>query len=313
MIIATKAAIAQAGLAEFSLTWDPAPAGTPFTTGSYTGVDFTSSATVTIVAGGKDIEYVVVGGGGSGGQGSPYGRTGGGGGAGGYRAGTLSSLPAGAFTVTVGAASNASVFGPVTAGAGGNGGATGAGTSGGSGGGGSSQPGTSPTVAGGSGNTPPTSPSQGNAGGLGNNHPDPSPIPTNRWGGAGGGGGATGAGTPGTSIGYNPTPFGTFPEPAGHGWSGPGGTGVDSVFKGPGSPVKLAGGGGGSGIDFAGAGGYGGGWNGSGGPGGGGQPDAQRNGQVNTGGGGGGGNNNPSANWPARPGGSGRVMIRWVP
>ena len=86
--------------AAFTVTWTPAPAGSPFTTGSYTGVDFTASATVTVSGGNKDVEYVVVAGGGGGGGASSFGH--GGGGAGGFRNGTLVGVSPGSYTVTVG-------------------------------------------------------------------------------------------------------------------------------------------------------------------------------------------------------------------
>lgn len=119
---------------EFSVTWSPEPAGTPFTTGLYSGVDFTASATVTVTGGGKDFEYVVLAGGASGGSGPN--ATGGGGGAGGYRTGTLPALAEGPYTVTVGAggaglpyptvssgnSGSPSVFGPITSTGGGGGG-----------------------------------------------------------------------------------------------------------------------------------------------------------------------------------------------
>jgi hypothetical protein len=304
----------------FELTWSPAPAGTVFTTGSYTGVDFTASATVTIAGGGKDIEYVVVGGGGRGGTGSypgnnvPNTTRGGGGGAGGYRNGTLTSLAKGVYTVTVGAARNSSVFGPIIAAAGGDGGGSGAGLSGGSGGGGAGRSYGNSPQGGGSGNSPSTSPPQGNPGGLGTAHTYSPASPFYYTGGAGGGGGATAGGSNGATDGTACTNFGCFPLPQTYWGSGSGGAGVDSLFKGPGSPVKLAGGGGGSGTGSSGASAYAQGWPGSGGPGGGGVPPATKAGVINTGGGGGGGQSMPgefSPN-PAGTGSSGRVMIRWV-
>ncbi|MDD2891988.1 MAG: prepilin-type N-terminal cleavage/methylation domain-containing protein [Candidatus Gracilibacteria bacterium] len=168
--------------------------GTVTTSGGYTIHKFTTSGTFQITNGtATNIEYLVVAGGGGGGNASGFHP--GGGGAGGFLTGTLASLSAGNYTVTVGAGGaggvmnglsykgNNSSFDTIIATGGGAGGAYGnsnsSGGSGGSGGGGN------PTGLGGI-----SSPiGQGNNGAAGN-------------GTQGGGGG--GAGGPGIGMSGGP-------------------------------------------------------------------------------------------------------------
>jgi hypothetical protein len=142
------------------------PAGGPFTVIQ----TFTSSTSWVAPEGVTEVEYLIVGGGGSGGAL-------GGGGAGGYRTGSGLTVTAGnTYTITVGGSSIAGA--PITenpsgagtntlkaygGGLGGNG-AGAAANNGGSGGGGARS---APFLTGGTGNTPSTSPSQGNDGGDG--------------------------------------------------------------------------------------------------------------------------------------------------
>ena len=222
------------------------------TNSEYEVYDTGSWRALTDQAGGINIDYLVVAGGGAGGFSAP-----GGGGAGGFRTGTASLQTSTAYTVTVGAGGatpspsagyggngSNSVFSSITSTGGGGGGySANAGRNGGSGGGGGQN-----TSGFGSGNTPSTSPSQGNNGG-GNN---------------GGGGGASQAG----ATGYG----------AGGTQSGKGGDGTASSITG--SSVTYAGGGAGySRVSGGGA------LTASGGAGGGGNTNAS--GTANTGGGGG--------------------------
>lgn len=282
------------GGAAFELTWSPEPAGSPFTTGIYSGVDFTASATVTIVGGGKDIEYALVAGGGGGSSQNSF--AGAGGGAGGVLPGTIPSIASGTYTVTVGGggttgtSGNPSVFGPVSSTGGGSGGPSYSvtGTPGGSGGGAMCPLSVNVTNPGGTG-----IPGQGNNGGGSILTVAPNPqggFP--RDGGGGGGGGASAVGSNGS---YNPSVGPT---------GGTGGNGTTITLTG--TPIAVGGGGGGGGIQSSTiAGGSGGGGLGAGN-----SPTlASTAGTTNTGGGGGGGDRN--AIHPGKAGGSGRVIIRW--
>lgn len=273
--------------APISVSWSPLPAGTPFSFGSYEGVDFTASATVTINGGPRDIEYMILAGGGAGG-GVSGGVGTGGGGAGGLKIATLPSVGPGSYSVSVGGGGAPSSFSTASSTAGG-----GAGTPGGSGGGGPSAflflP--NPTLVGNPGGLT-VGGRQGHPGGLGGpgfSIPGPPSFPFQVGAGYAGGGGGGGRGEPGWGGGWD---------------GGNGGSGITINFSG--TPITLGGGGGG--LRGGGIGGFGPegiyfdryGLDGSGGAGGGGPgPSA---GLPNTGGGGGG----------AGLGGSGRVMIRWA-
>jgi hypothetical protein len=246
-----------------------------------------------------NIEYLVIGGGGSGGSGQDVGdnRSGGGGGAGGYRnsyasetsgRGSTTETPytvsAGTvITVTVGAGGNATTgtgqdgnagssssisgsgLATITSSGGGKGaGSTNGGGAGGSGGGGGSAPGASSPTGAGSGTA-----NQGFDGSSGGNNGS----------GAGGGAGAVG---------------GSRSDDTG----GTGGAGLSSLITG--SSVGRAGGGGGGSypegsVSASDGGGNGGGYNTSAG-----------SGTANTGGGGGGGGQNTNSG----AGGSGVVILR---
>lgn len=276
-----------AGAKKATVSWTPVPAGTPFTTGSYSGVTFTASATFTITDGPLTIEALVVGGGGAGGAKSPTTppiRAGGGGGAGGYLPIVGDVLASNNYAVVIGAGGAlASVggsdtqFGPYIARAGGSG-RIGVGYQGASGGGGGGS-------AGGNLGGAATTPSQGNPGYAATGS-TPNVI-------AGGGGGA-GAGGPA------PTP------------NRPGGNGTSNSLTG--TPITYAGGGGGGRAPStaAGTGGSGGGGNGAGAA-----PTvpnsvASTAGEANTGGGGGGSAQNTAAQLEASEGGSGVVIVRWL-
>jgi hypothetical protein len=249
----------------------------------------TGTVTFTAPAGVTEVEYLVVGGGGSGGSGLNEGVKGtGGGGAGGFRTGTLNVTSGDGYSVTVGAggavtaADNisgnsgaASVFGSVSAAGGGFGGGFGfVGGTGGSGGGGGGRA----SMAGGSGNTPAVTPSQGNHGGRAST----SGTTGEAGGGGGGGAGATGA-NGGTTSG------------------GAGGQGLSSRITN--TLIWYAGGGGGAGSGTtAGSGGIGGGGGGATANGANGSPGA-----PNTGGGGGG----IMRNALGGEGGSGIVVVRY--
>lgn len=291
--------------APFSVTWDPAPAGTPFTTGSYTGVTFTASATMA-VAGyeDKEVQYVIVAGGAGGGVGPAPNRFygGGGGGAGGYvssvpgeSSGTNTNplapivLPNGTYTVTIGAGGGSGGDGGdssivngrdifIRAGRGGNGYPGQAGVFGSGGGNSAGQKYLNGTYA------------HGSPGGLAHSNA----------GAGGGGAGAVGE--------YSGPPSG---NPSGQG--GAGGNGLTTAITG--TPLNLAGGGAGGPSPSYGAvvavppSPYGGG----------GHPGGFRtdgdNATVNTGGGGGGaGTGNPTDGISilGGNGGSGIVIIRWL-
>lgn len=323
---------------EFSVSFSPAPAATPFTTGSYEGYIITASTTMT-VTGTKNVEYLVVAGGGGGGKG-PY-STGptydgglhnwAGGGAGGYRSsvpgessgGGASAEPTlalstGPYTVTVGGGGNFNTNG-------------------------SSSSIASPTIT-------PISTVGGGYGGRSANPSyssyvygvSPSTIGDGQPGGSGGGAAlkTVGSGPPGglsdgtigngtANQGYSggPSNAGSEVSPwnnhmagggggaggAGAAGGGPsatagkGGVGVASSITG--SPVYRAGGGGGGSYSYHGAGGNGGGGTS--------YVTAPNiplsNATANTGGGGGGGYYSvaPDATSGAK-GGSGVVIIRWL-
>jgi len=251
---------------------------------------FTADGTLTVTDGGL-MEYLVVGGGGSGG-----GRyDGGGGGAGGFRTGFL-QVPAGTYSITVGAGGTGSVdaignnggnsvFHTITSTGGGAGarsdGSTGGtnANSGGSGGGGTYKTGTtSNTFGAGTG-------SEGNAGGQMSN--------TSNASAAGGGGGAG-------AVGANPS-GGSNRD------AGDGGAGLASDIIARDTDVTYAGGGGGAAFNYgsnsAGTGGSGGGGNG-------GLSADGTDGTANTGGGGGGTSRTGSTN-AGGDGGSGIVVVRY--
>ena len=262
--------------------------------------------------GSTQVDYLVIGGGGSGGN-AKDGLNGaaGGAGAGGYResGGTASGCytvsplgsspsPVAAITVSaqnypitvgagganrstdgIGSAGSPSTFDSITSAGGGAGGRGSAGPllAGGSGGG-SSCCGTA-----GAGNTPPVSPPQGNPGG--NVHNPGTPTTTSA-----GGGGATAAGGNGAPGG-----------PA-----GPGGAGATSSING--TPTARAGGGGGGGNNGETGGGSGG--SGGGGAGGNFPLNPGTAGTANTGGGGGASASGPGSA-TSGAGGSGIVIIRY--
>ena len=147
------------------------------TDGSYKAASFTADGTFTPSADGF-VEYLVVGGGGNGAGFGASSVSGGGGGAGGYRTGYLAVTGGTGYSITVGAATEDSVFSSITSAGGGNGGQL-TPTSGGSGGG--SAAANASGAAGISG--------QGNAGGTGNGNWG---YTTTRSGGGGGSGGAGG-------------------------------------------------------------------------------------------------------------------------
>lgn len=242
---------------------------------SYAVSSFTSSGTLQVLQAGL-VDVLVIGGGGSGGS------VGGGGGAGGLQSVSSMYLPAGSYTVTVGAGGaataanlsatpnrgNISFFAGITAGGGGGGASNSnsANVDGASGGG---------NPSGGANGTPVSLAlfgAQGNIGGANN--------VTN--GGGGGGGGSAGVGAAGSATGGN------------------GGAGTSSTLA-TGSAVTYAGGGGGAGRSTAGGTGAGGGGNGGNGA-------AGANATANTGGGGGGGDNL----YAGGAGGSGIVIVRTI-
>jgi len=272
-----------------------ASGGTVVTSGGYKYHTFTSSGNFVLQAS-KNIEYIMVAGGGS------SGSYAGGGGAGGMLAGSVSNLSPNTYAVVVGAggvhtgtdSNNSSdngddtTFNSLTA-IGGGRGATGGvnGFDGGSGGG--SSYGDSGTKSGGNGTA-----GQGNNGG-GASYSNPYPS-----GGGGGKGAAGGNASSSTQAGSGGAGINTYSA-----WATATSTGNSGYYAG----------GGGGGI--AGGQGYTGGGNGgSGGAGGGGAGgvagSGQTAGQANTGGGGGGGAYNGSNNtyYPTN-GGSGIVIIRY--
>jgi hypothetical protein len=268
---------------------------------------FTSPGTFTVSDVGFDnggVDYFVIAGGGGGGTG-----TGGGGGAGGVRQGTLSSISATNYSITVGSGAptstfgsvssngNPSSFGPISATAGGRG-ASGAPSlinapsPGGSGGGGMSYPTASSTTAG-SGNSGGYTPSEGNPGGDGSG---------NNGGGGGGGAGGAGSNTPSGTGGpgafyskfAGPLIYPAIPAPAQSSW-------LSAVGQG-----YYAGGGGGSSPGgTASSGGIGGGGNASPGP----SPGATSG--VNFTGSGGGANWSYSPGFVSGGGGTGLVVVRY--
>jgi len=155
------------------------------TDGDYKAASFTADGTFTPSADGY-VEYLVVGGGGNGAGFGASSVSGGGGGAGGYRTGYLAVTGGTGYSITVGAATEDSVFSSITSAGGGNGGQP-TPTSGGSGGGSGAA---SPSGAAGTSG-------QGNAGGTG----------TGTWGvtttrsGGGGGSGGVGGNSDGTNGG----------------------------------------------------------------------------------------------------------------
>ena len=255
------------------------PISSPITFTTVGTTTFTSTTSET-------IEYLVVGGGGAGGVG-----IGGGGGAGGVLSGTT-TLPAGSYTITVGAggaggggnspgndggSSSISTLFVATGGGGGGGGTAPNGRVGGSGGGGNG--GTSTTA--GSGGTGING--QGFAGASN----------TNGYTG-GGGGGAGGPGSGGNGgIGITNTLTGTTKYYAGGGGGGSNQTGSNVTGVAAGGTYNLANGtyGGGNGANTN---GY--------------KPDFT-DALANTGGGGGGNN---GGNGPSGSGGSGIVIIRYI-
>ena len=269
-----------------------ASGGTEVTTGGYKYHTFTSSGNFVLQAT-KNIEYIMVAGGGS------SGAYAGGGGAGGMLAGSVSSLSPATYAVVVGAggvhtgadsdsaADNGddTTFNGLTAIGGGKGGTGGNdGFDGGSGGGGS-YAGTS----GGSGTT-----GQGNNGG-GSSYSNPYP--------SGGGGGKGAAGSNASSAmqaGSGGDGINTYSA-----WATATSTG-DSGYYAGGGAGGIAAGSGYTGGGTPGTGGQGGGGNGGAGG------SGQQNGQANTGGGGGGGayNGSSSTYFPTN-GGSGIVIIRY--
>ena len=162
-----------------------ATGGTITTDGDYKVNSFTADGTFTPSADGY-VEYLVVGGGGNGAGFGASSVSGGGGGAGGYRTGYLAVTGGTGYSITVGAATEDSVFSSITSAGGGNGGQP-TPTSGGSGGGSGAA---SPSGAAGTSG-------QGNAGGTG----------TGTWGvtttrsGGGGGSGGVGGNSDGTNGG----------------------------------------------------------------------------------------------------------------
>ena len=294
--------------------------------GDYKIHTFTGTGPFNITAtgtpsGNNQMEYLVVGGGGSGGVRAP-GNANGGGGAGGFRfaspsispltypakplaapstltatltdftvtigGGGAAITPDGSSTPVIGNPGVASTFSTITSaggGGGGSGGGPGLGQDGGSGGG----SGGGGPRAGGSGNTPPTSPAQGTNGGS---NPGTSPDAQ-----AAGGGGAT-------AVGGDATPSANG--------AGGAGAGLPTAFGSNGVPCGSfryysggAGAGNTSSVPAVGSGGLGGG-------GAGGNPSgAAVSGTCNTGGGGGGGTAGPSSSTPSGGGGSGIVVIRY--
>ncbi len=260
-----------------------ATGGVITTLGSYKVHEFTSSGTFNVTSPGN-IDFLVVGGGGTGGDGDDGHGGGGGGGAGGLVYITNHGIVNSSYGVTVGGAGGNSFFRGRTAIAGGAGGTYGAGSAGGSGGGGSRY-----GNAGGSAQQPSSaSGGYGNRGGAAYNN-------GTRDVGAGGGGGAGAVGGAARSIYYG-----------GHGGAG---RNFGSVFgTGVGESGWFASGGGGGGHwANPGTGPIGGGGNGG--------SYVGVAGSANTGGGGGGGSgaSNPNGNYspPGGSGGSGVVVVRY--
>lgn len=244
---------------------------------------FTSSGTFTVSNSGE-VDYLVIAGGGSGGA-----QHGGGGGAGGYRAGSNFSVPAGSYSITVGAggafatgaspnsgsSGTNSVFSSITSlgGGWGEGWSAGAGNTAGSGGSGG---GASLNGTGGAGTS-----GQGYAGGSSTSS---STFPN----GGGGGGGSAGVGEDSINLTR----------------AGNGGSGTTSTITGI-SVTRAGGGGGGSHSPHA----IGTGGSGGGGDGGIGNSGAGVAGVVNTGSGGGGSGSNATN---SGSGASGIVIVRYI-
>ena len=249
---------------------------------------FTTSGTFTVISGGE-VEYLVVAGGGSGG--GDFGA--GGGGAGGMLTGTISSLVAGSYTITVGAGGAASTTADYP-GFGNDGNDSSFGTlidaTGGGGGGMRNSDGRNGGSGGGAGRSwtysyysDPISSSGGSGtAGQGNNGGNTAI----RTGGGGGGAGTVGSDSLSTTVG------------------GSGGTGLTSSITGT-STYYAGGGGGGSGSGAGGAGGSGGGGTGD--------STTTSAPQATSGtdglGGGGGGSANDA---PSGAGGDGIVIIRYL-
>ena len=266
---------------------------TYFVNGNYEGYRFTGSGDFVVSNGTlRDVEFILVAGGGSGGYNNPMLDvfTGGGGGAGGLvRSDDHSklSLVSGTYPVVIGAGGAAPVF-PYTANNGNNsrfanytafGGGHGDGSIGGSGGGGGGRRQTDGSLSLGNGTASfltPQGKSGGNAGGF----------ISSLYGGGGGGGYST-SGTTATSTA-----------------SGAGGSGLTITFDDQSRSIAGGGGGGMAGSSGRGLGADGGG-NGNGGG-----STAATAGTANTGGGGG-GYGSAGGGSSAAAGGSGVFMIRW--
>lgn len=264
----------------FVATFSPAPAATPFTTGSYTGFTITASTTMTVASGSKSVEYLVIAGGGGGGTGDG-GNFGGGGGAGGYRTSVVGQTSGGNTpaepTVTVGPGSYT-----ISIGAGGLGVPATGNTPGSNG---------SPTTFG-----PETSsyfsPIVSTGGGRGGGAQTSGQAPGGSGGGTGGSGsGAGGTATPGQGFAGGPYVSGG----AGGGGGGAGGTATNpnGAIGGVGLPSTITG----SSITRA-----------AGGPGI--TPGPAASGAANSGSGGQGGVDPNRSSSGA--GGSGIVIIRWL-
>ena len=267
--------------------------GTKVVSGGYAYHTFTSSGNF-VLGGAKNVEYIMVAGGGSSGA---YGA---GGGAGGMLAGTSSSLAAGTYAVVIGAGGthaggnnnsdadngDATTWNSLSATGGGKGATGGSdGFDGGSGGGGS--------YAGSSGGNGTTG--QGNNGG-GSSYSDPYPS-----GGGGGKGAVGGNATSNTQAGVGGDGINTYAS-----WATATSTGDNGYYAG-----------GGGGGTAAGSGYTGGGQGGTGGQGGGGDGGAggsgHQAGTANTGGGGGSGAyNGTNATYHPTNGGSGIVILRYA-
>jgi len=297
-----------------------ASGGTETTSGSYQVHTFTSSGTLTVPSGTtiSNVEYLVVAGGGGGGD------YGGGGGAGGYRCSVVGensgggasaesriTLAAGSYTVTIGAGGTGTGGNYTDGNSGTNSSLIGGAISIASTGGGAGQSykgsGTTQAASGGSG------------GGAGINESSSFNA---------GGSGTTGQGYAGASAGTGRQNTGQYPPGNGGGGAGAvgvggfgkgstsdaaGGAGVESSIDG--TATYRAGGGGGfnpniTSGSWASSGGTGGGGNGALHPSYGGA--AGQNGTANTGGGGGSATGNNATNIPGT-GGSGVVIIRYIP
>lgn len=273
------------------LSVSPAPVATPFTTGAYSGYTITGTATLDITQGNSDFEYVVVAGGGAGGNG--------GGGAGGYLTGTITNVWPGSYPIVVGAGGTSS--GPSVSTDGSNSSITLGSTTVTALGGGAGAMGT------------PAGGSPGGSGGGGYWYSVTMGMANVSFYSSGGGNGTPGQGNPGGAGAYPPGRGGGgggAGEPGGTDGLAYGGDGATTTITG--TPLTLAGGGGGSftpGVypsptNNSGAGGGGRGY---------GPPTLYATpGTVNTGGGGGGGQITGPPSPPNGLGGSGVVIIRWL-